>query len=449
MKCFSVRVCLLIAVLLAFSSVSRAQSVPEQGNFFQIRFFYPFPTEAGNFTSAITLDAVFKQQFDQVGVAFKLTNTNLIRQRFSLEVSGGFGYTSLEFTGGLGSKVGSRKNNFLLVGAFPIPKPLEGIQYLSDLTFVYYFETDSSFQSGYTVHSADASFKGLFDTNWRWSAGYALSSVEVPIINRTNLSQTLKAEIRGKLDPLALTFGSSVRFQEGGPRYDLRFEGTLPVLETETLTTQVTWNSSSGDSEILSLASTRFDPLSLSLSVSRSANVFSLAFNGDYKVDDQTSLAANYGISFGDTPNHDFGAQFSYREKTWNARVQSSLNLSFDTTNQLWLGRFGFRVQGSYKVAPFNFSLRANLDLRPQAKTFEIEASGGMTASASYSSEPWTISADLGFIFNRGFSGNASTQILYRILPQLSLNLSGVYSRVLSPVLSEQFSFGVGIRYSL
>jgi hypothetical protein len=446
MKCFSVRVCLLIAVLLAFSSLSQAQSATESGNFFQIRFFYPFAT---NFTSAITLDAVFKQQFDGFGVSFKLTDTNLIRQRFGLEVSGGFGYTSLEFTGGLGSEVGSRKNNLLLVGAFPIPKPLEGIQYLSDLTFVYYFETDTSAQSGYTVHSVDASFKGNLDTDWHWSAGYALSSVEVPIINRTNLSQTLKAEIQAKLDPLALTFGSSVRFQEGGPRYDLRFEGVLPLLETETLTAQATWNSSNGDSETLSLASTRFDPLGLSLSVSRNNNVFSLALNGDYKLDDQTSLAANYGISFGETPNHDFGAQFSYREKTWNARVQSSLNLNFDQNNQLWLGRFGIRIQGSYKVAPFNFSLRANLDLRPKAKTFEIEPSGGINASASYSSEPWTISADLGFVFNRGLSGTASTQILYRILPQLSLNLSGVYSRVLSPVFTEQFSFGLGIRYSL
>ncbi len=439
---------LVFAIAICCSSFAKAQSTPALSNFFQIRFFYPFPIETEEFTSAITLDAAFKQQFDDFSVAIKLTDFNLIRQKASLEASGNFGFASLEFTGGTGSELGSRKNSLLVVGAFLLPKPSEGIQYFSDTTLVYFLESDSSTQSGYTVNAADLSVKGNLATNWRWSAGYALSSVFVPVINNQNLSQTLKAEVRGKLDVLDLSVGTSVRFQEGGPRYDLRLEGKYPILETETLSAQVTWNSSNADSENLTLASTRLDPLTLSFSVARGGGTaVSLALTSDYELDAKTTFGANYVISFGDTPDHDFGAQFSYREKQWNARAQTSLNLSFDSNNQLWLGRFAFRLQGTYKVAPFNFSARANLNLQPNPKTFDPEASGAFSASASYSSDPWTISLDLGFVYYRGLSGTASTSVLYRILPDLSLNLSGNYRRTLSPVINEQFSFGLGIRY--
>jgi hypothetical protein len=439
---------LVFALITGFSSFVSAQTTPAPSNFFQIRFFYPFPTETGEFTSAITLDAAFKQQFEDFTLAFKLTDFNLVRQKASLEASGNFGFASLEFTGGTGSELGSRKNSLLLVGAFLLPKPSEGIQYFSDTTLVYYLESDSSAQSGYTVNSFDASVKGNFATNWRWSAGYALSSVFVPVINNSNLSQSLKAEVRGKLDVLDLSFGSSVRFQEGGPRYDIRLEGKYPFLETETLSAQVMWNSSNGDSESLSLASTRFDPLTVSLSLSRGSTAgISLALTGDYELDAKTNLSANYGISFGTSPDHDFGLQFSYREKQWNARAQSSLNFSFDVDKQLWFGRFGIRLQGTYKVAPFNFSTRINLDLRPNQKTFEINATGSLSSSASYSSDPWTISLDLGLIYNRDLSGTISTSVLYRILPNLSLNFSGNYRRTLSPAVIEQLSFGFGIRY--
>jgi hypothetical protein len=209
------------------------------------------------------------------------------------------------------------------------------------------------------------------------------------------------------------------------------------------------WNSSNGDSENLSLSSTRFDPLTLSVSVARGGGTaVSLAITGDYELDAKTNFGANYSTSFGDTPAHDFGVQFSYREKQWNARAQSSLNLNFDPDKQLWFGRLGFRLQGAYKIAPFGFSARVNLDLRPNTKTFALEINGGLNANASYSSDPWTISLDLGFVYSRGFSGTASTSVLYRILPDLSLNLSGNYRRSLSPVVSEQFSFGLGIRYA-
>ncbi len=439
---------LVFAIATCFSSFAVAQTTPAPSNFFQIRFFYPFPIETGEFTSAITLEAAFKQQFEDFSFTFKLTDFNLVRQKASLEASGNFGFASLEFTGGTGSELGSRKNSLLVVGAFLLPKPSEGIQYFSDTTLVYYLESDSSAQSGYTVNSFDASLKGNFATNWRWSAGYALSSVFVPVSNNTNLSQTLKAEVRGKLDVVDLSFGTGVRFQEGGPRYDLKLEGKYPFLELETLSAQVAWNSSNGDSENLSLASTRFDPLTLSLSIARGSSTgVSLALTGDYELDQQTNFGANYAISFGDNPDHDFGAQFSYRNKQWNARAQTSLNISFDPDQQLWFGRLGVRLQGAYKVAPFNFSARVNFDLRPNQKTFALEANGGLNVSASYSSDPWTISFDLGFVYYRGLSGTASTSVLYRILPNLSLNFSGSYRRTLSPVISEQLSFGIGIRY--
>ncbi len=434
---------LSLAILMFQTSPTQAQQAPLE-NYFQIRFFYPFPLELPEFYAGLIVDANIKFDLEPVQLNFKITNTGALRQQISLEASANFGYASLEFSGAPGSEITSRQYGLVLVGQYfaaAPTNPLE-IQYFGGAGLTYVFQTESS-SSGFTLNALDFSIKGNLAKTWRWTAGYGLSSVQISGLPFQDPNQNVRADVKGTVENLELGLTGNLAIRPINTEFGLKLDASYKLSPQDTLAFNASWNSRPTDDERITFTTLRLEPSTLSFSVGRgSQSILNWGLGIEYPIDPKTNLSASYEGFLGDAPEHDFGLQVSYREKLWNARGSSALSVFYDPSKGLWFGRINLRVNGSYRVAPWMINLRGGIDIR--ADRFAANLGG----SLNFTQDAWNATLELSFNYQQNLTGNANLQVLYALSNSISLNASANYSRTISPLNAEQFGFGLGMRFN-
>jgi hypothetical protein len=429
----------------------------EPSNYFQIRYFAPGPLQDWQFTAGFALDASLESPFDGGNFSLNLSNTSLSRQTLALEVTADTAFGQLEVKREPGAELGGYKWGFTAVGSYLFPKPSEGIAPVTDLTVTYVFETDSSTESYYSVNAANLSLRGQLYPGWGWNLGYGLTATGVT--GSDNLTQSLQARVNGKIDPVTLNLGFSSRFQNGGPRYDTNLEASLPVTDLETITAQTSFgiamnvepDSRFSDEERVSVSSQRFEPITLGAYLGRNnSSALLWGLNAEYPLDKTWTLSSDYGGTAGESPTHEFSIQGNYRESQYSAGLQGRTSIDYDPSRELWFATAGFRVNGTFKVSPWNIGARASLDLKPNsnAAVGGLKTTGSLSGTLAWAQDEWSANLELGFNWQNSFSGLASAQVLYRFDANLALNVSGLYRRTLTPTISDEFSLGLGLRWN-
>ena len=468
----------LLCVGLVTTAHSRAQNAPSTPqnplleNYFQVRYFYPPPLGTNDSLAGLTLDALFKSALEGVQLEFSVKDTNLYRQVASLNVTLEAGYASLEYRGGPGSDPGSRANSFSASGSYTLPKTGDSAL-LSDVNTSYSLDSDSGTLNRSNSQNADVSLRGQFAKEWRWSAGYSLSSSDNAsddgagsLYSSQSLQNAFRAEVRAKILPnypsLELTVGTGLRLNttlsSGQPdKQSTALDGKIEVLsnltDKESGRVSVKLSSVDGklkDDESLSVQTTRLEPLTLSANVGRTPGFYSWGLGADYPLDDKLSLTSSYDGSLSeasDTLSQDHRLSFgaTYREKKW--RVTTGLGVGLTNDSDEWQTRYDLKLSGSYKIAPLDFSARASVALRPVKG--ELKPSGSLSGSLNFDGGPLKTSLELGFTYKNLLTGNASLSVLYALTERLSLNVSSRYSRALFGAdPQDRFSIGLGLRFS-
>ncbi len=463
----------LLCVGLLVAAPSRAQNAPPPlENYLQLRYFYPPPLGTDDPLSGLTLDALYKPQLEGVQLEFSVKNTNLYRQAASLNLSLESGYAALEYKGGPGSDKGARANSFSASGSYSLPKAGD-VTYLSDVSLSYSLDTDSGGLNRSDSQNADLSVRGQLAREWRWSAGYSLSSGDNAsddgaggVYSSQSLQNAFRAEVRGKILPnypsLELVVGTGLRLNNtsstGQPdkqstALDGKIELSSNLTDKESGKLAFKLSSVDGklkDDESLSIQTTRLEPLTLSANVGRTPGFYSWGLGADYPLGDALSLTSSYDGSLSEgtdalSQDHSLSFGATYRQKKW--RVASTLGAGLSNDSGDWQASYSFKASGSYKIAPLDLSARASFSLRPVKG--ELKPSGSLSGSLNYDGGPLKAALELGFSYKNLFTGSTSLSLLYAVTESLSLNASSSYSRALFGTdPQDRLSIGLGLRFS-
>jgi len=468
----------LLCVGLLISASSRAQSAPPPPqtppleNYVQMRYFYPPTLGTNDPLAGLTLDALYKSALEGVQLEFSVKNTNLYRQAANLNLSLESGYAALEYKGGPGSDPGARANSFSASGSYTLPKAGE-VSLLSDVSLSYSLDTDSGTVNRSGSQNADLSVRGQLAKDWRWSAGYSLSSGDNASDDgaggsfvSSSLQNAFRAEVRGKILPnypsLELAVGGGLRLNDTsstgqGDKQSTALDGKVELSSnlSEQESGKVSFKLSSvdgklKDDESLSVQTTRLEPLTLSANVGRTPGFYSWGLGLDYPLDDALSLTSSYDGSLSDSADalsqdHSLNFGATYRAKKW--RLGGGLGAGLNNDSGDWQASYTLKANGSYKIAPLDLSARASFALRPVKG--ELKPSGSVSGSVNFDGGPLKTALELGFTFKNLFTGSASLSVLYAVTESLSLNASSSYSRALFGAdPQDRLSIGLGLRFS-
>ncbi len=404
-----------------------------QDNYFQVRYFYPYQLESDKLLAGLTIDATTSLQAGGSRMTLKLDSLNLVKQHIRLEATGSGNLVLFDYTNKPGRDLDNRKQSFTAVGNFRIP---EGGNLLKELGLTYVSEKESGTQ-GYHVQVINTHIKGNLASEWRWKLGYGLTSTSAA--NLSKQVNTFKGEVKGKLESIDLGLSGNVRLENPETDFNVKLEASSPLSEAETLSSNFRYDSTSGDEEGLSFSTTRLEPLTLTFSLKRNSKSFSWGVDGNYPVSELISLNTSYSGAVGTSTNQALGFSVRLREHLWSAQGQVDFDLTKDDKD--WEPSYNFKLNGTYRVEPWNVSGRANLKVQPERTT------ASLSTSASWVQMPWSILVDLEFTFLDELAGNADLQILYSLTKSLSLNVGGSYRRVLVPTLDQEFSAALGLRF--
>jgi|GEM_PF-2606097 len=473
----------LLCVGLLISVHSRAQNAPptQQNpapeNYVQLRYFYPPTLGTDDLLAGLTLDALLKPALEGVQLEFSVKDTNLYRQAANLNLSLESGYAALEYKGGPGSDPGARANSFSASGSYTLPKAGE-VSYLSDVSLSYSLDTDSGTVNHSGSQNADLSLRGQLAKDWRWSAGYSLSSGDNASDDgaggsfvSSSLQNAFRAEVRGKILPnypsLELAVGSNLRLNNtsstGQPdkastALDGKIELSSALTEQESGKLSFKLSSVDGklkDDESLSVQTVRLEPLTLSANVGRTPGFYSWGLGLDYPLGDALSLTSSYDGSLSESADalgqnllsqdHSLNFGATYRAKKW--RLGGGLGASLNNDSGDWQASYTLKANGSYKIAPLDLSARVSFALRPVKG--ELKPSGSLSGSLNFDGGPLKAALELGFTYKNLFTGSASLSLLYAVTESLSLNASSQYSRALFGAdPQDRLSIGLGLRFS-
>jgi hypothetical protein len=455
----------LVALLLVLIGIAQAQtSSPE--NYFQVRFFgyYPNSLANQNLLNQITVDTnlVWNIPLDPnpsssraAKITFGIINSNLITQAIKLEGIADFGYALLQFDGGTGSELGARRNGLTSLLLYNIPRSNDpqAVQYLGGLGLTYLYQSDSG-SNGYRLNYLDFSARGAIANAWTWNSGYGLSSTSLNSTAAGSTTHSGRLEVRGNVGPLDLASNTQLRVgdnnQTPSNSVDERVEVKYKITDLEDLTTILHYATQSEtvakDDETISFTTSRPKPFTLGGSIGRrSPNAITWGLNGVYQ-ENGWNIAIEYGGTGGDSAEHHGSFGVRYREKTWSLGSSLSTSANLDPSSSLWFGRAGWRLEGNTKLEMLTFTARGSLEYQASLNsTSPWSASVDLRASGNFN--PIRLDLGVNFSYRQSMTGKANLQVLYNLLPNLSLNLTLDYQRTLTPITAEQYGLGLGLRF--
>ncbi len=427
-----------LILALFFSS----QTAFAQEGFIQIRFFYPYATD---FTSGFALDAALKYKVDSTAFGFAIKNTTIFRQTIGLEISSDWGLVSADFTGEAGAVAGGRRIGLTALGVLILPRG-EMITSLETITVVVVHDTDDSVgTSFYVVDVANLILNGQVAQDWRWTAGYSLASTVTS--SSSAIRHNANLGVRGKISLFTLGFGATFALETSVPVYGANLDLAWQLTATETISARATLNSRPLDTQSLTFTTTALMPVTLGLSIGRSSiGGLTAGASLDAPIDGGWSVSAGYNGAFGTTPSHDFSAAIAFS----NPETRASFGAGWNTVSNLgiWTSRLNLNASAGYKTGEISFSLRGNYGFDTTPNNINPQPnSGSASATLNWRSAPLELIVDTTFQFRGVTSGTAQLQLLFDLLPELALNGSVLFTRVLTAGGQNSVSFGAGLRY--
>jgi hypothetical protein len=425
-----------IAVLLVFSSHALAQE-----GFVQLRFFYPYATD---FSSSFALDAALKYKFESSTLTFAIKNSTLARQTVGIELAGDWGLASADFTGEAGAELDSRRIGITALGVWILPRS-EGVTPLETVTLVLVHDTDDSLgASFYVVDVATLMLNGQIAQDWRWIAGYSLAST---VTATTAIRHNLNAGVRGKLGDFTLGLGATLAQDKNIWIYGGNLDVAWQLSATENISARATLTSRPLDTQSLTFTSTAFQPVTLALSVGRSSlGGLTAGASLDASLLGGWAINASYAGAFGETSSHEFGGSLGYANR--ETRVGTGVNWNTVRNAGVWTSRLALNANAAYKMDNLSFSLRGAYSFDTTPNNINPQPnSGNASATLNWRSAPLEVIFETSFQFRGTVSGTAQLQVLYDITPQLAVNGSVLFTRVLTLGGQNGFSFGAGLRY--
>lgn len=451
---------ILMGLLTLLGTMGLTQS---QDNYFQIRYFTYFPSQiaAQSWLDRVTVDASLVWNFavdsSTAKLAFSITNTNLINQAIKLEGTSSSLYALMQFEGGIGSQLNARKTGLISMLAYTVPRRnTSEVQFLSNISLTYMYQSDTAATSGFSLNYADLSVRGGFALGWAWGAGYNISITSAASQTLPVTAQVGKFDVRGVMDGLELASRTQLRASDDGKTQnttvDERLEAKLKLTEFEDLSaayhiaTQPN-GAATQDDQSLAFTTSRPKPFSFSANIGRrSPDILNWGTNATFQEGGWSGLL-DYAGTGGSNRDHNLQTSLGYREREWGVKFGLTGGLTLDPSLGFWYGRVGSRLEGSYKIAPWNFSIRTGLDYRASSNLNQSPWSSSLDLKGSYGANPLRLELGLNFTLRQSLSGKASAQMLYSIVPNLSLNLSLDYLSILHPVSAQQLGLSLGMRY--
>ncbi len=411
-----------------------AQSVNPFANFVQIRGLYPF--ENGNFSSAPALDAALQFPIGAGVFSVKLEALTVIRQRGQIDLRFEQAFAGLS----LNNEPGVSGRDLSLAGLMLYEAPEANIAALRGATLAYSLEANTGGSTGYEYHTGEVGFRGDLAERWNWSLDYALSSDLNPVRSRVvhSADTWLRTDI---LEPFTLGVGLGLRARDGRVIYQGSLEGAINLTDRDALGVRLTLTTAPGDEERLFYNTSRLEPVNLNLYLGRSRESAliwgaTLSANTEFGV----QLQAQYDARVFGTTSHEFSLGVRYGGFNGNLSLRGGFNAEFDATQGVWFGRLVGQLTANLNLEPVVFSATARVDAGPDRLT------GSLESNLTFYSFPWLVLLEADLKFRQTIVGALTAQSMYFFLPNIALNLTGVYRW--QPTGSSGFSFGAGLRYA-
>jgi hypothetical protein len=406
-------------------------------NFVQVRYFYPSPLEYPEPIAGLALDAVYRYVGEGLHFGLRLTEVRLYSHSLALELGGDFGMASLAYTGGPGVVAGSRRHQLISAGAWLLSAPGDGgVQPLRDATVGLALDLDDS-PGAVSLIAVQAGVSGGLLDGVGWSAGYGYAQAASGGAGDTG--HTIAVGVDATFDPLSVGLRGGARFGAEDPFYEAELNPSLRVGDHETISARVRIDTAPADLQSLAVASTRFDPLTLSAVFGRTSSALIWGAAGEYRFEEGWNAGLEYSGSSGESSAHAASAQIRYASREARLTVRGGVDLSDESG--IWEARLNVGLSGALRFGDLTGTLRFSLAHAPAMTT------GALAATAQWRVDPVTLSLDAALNLRQELSGSVTLQALVDLTSELAFNATLRYRRVLTTLPGDEYSAGAGVRW--
>lgn len=410
-----------------------AQAQDLNGNFFQIRGL--FPPEGGQFSAAPALDALVRLPIADLGVfELKLTEVTLARQRATAQFSAAFAFFGVRFRNEPGEEQGARALEINALGAYKNPSD-DLLVILRGVTLAYSLDQDTSPLKGYTLQTGDAQADGAIAQDWDWSVGYTLENALIP--TERGLRHDLQSWVRTTiLKPIELGVGAGYLIKDEQFALKGSLEAGYEITPQDTVGARLTLTTAPGDAEEIFYNTTRFEPLSVGLSLGRS-NLSFLTWGVRLSAAEGLQLNADYTGQAGENAAHDLSVGVGYGGEVGNLALRGGVRAEHDPKSGLWYARITGQLTANLRLPDFTLTAVGELNFGPEVLL------GRLTVDGTWVIAPFVVLLNADFRFHDTITGEATVQGLYFFLPGIAVNLTAFYRA--QPEWEGPSGFGVGL----
>jgi hypothetical protein len=425
------RVLLVWLGVICMGCLGRAQELG--GNYFQIRGL--FPPEAGAFSSAPAIDALFRLPILDFGTfELKLDGVTLARQRVAAQFSSGLTFFGFQFRNEPSDEQDARVLEINALGAYKSPSD-DPVVFLRGLTLAYSLDQDTGPLRGYALHSGNAQADGDIAERWDWSVGYSLANALIP--TERGLRHDLQSWVRTSvLKPVRLGVGAGYIIKDEKFALKGSLEAGYEITPDDTVGARLTLTTAPGDAEELFYDTSRFEPLSIGLKLGRSNESF-LTWGVRLSASEGVNLSGDYSGQAGENAQHDVSLGFGYSSDVGNVALRGGVQAELDPKSGLWYARITGQLTANLRLPTLILQAVGELNYGPE------QLVGRLTVDGQWLIAPFLVLLNADFRFHDTVTGLATIQGLYFFLPGVAVNLTAFYRA--QPAWEGPSGFGVGL----